>query len=272
MTRSAVQERNIRIFADTRKRSKSRYLQDTERMICDVKVYSEPADLRVPARDILPKVSFVSEGTVAAAFHSRESDYDTKKICMLNFADALTPGGLVEIGEVTQEECLCRCSNLYESLILSRCMSQYYKYNQDFGNHLYSDRLIYSPGVLFFKHDTTYSQMQHPFKADVITCPAPSTHCNIDILIYRIKGILRAAGANGVETIVLGAWGCGAFGQDASVVGKAFGIALQECNYFSEVIFAIIEVVKSTDAGNMELFIEGFSKVYKQDYTVRYQV
>ena len=40
------------------------------------------------------------------------------KTAALNFADAYTPGGLVLFGVKTQEEDLCRSSNLYESLTL----------------------------------------------------------------------------------------------------------------------------------------------------------
>lgn len=257
----SIYDRNIQVFADTRAQSHDKYAAETENMLCGVKVYTEPAELVVEPYYGLQEVMFENRSTIAAAVWLNSVIKERHKIGILNFADALVPGGLVETGEVTQEESICRCSNLYEGLILNRCMQQYYGYNRSTGNSVYSDRLIYSPNVLIFKHDSSHTAVKRPFYVDVITCPAPSCKCSEDILIHRIQGIINSAAANGVTDIVLGAWGCGAFGQDAKTIGRCFGTVLKDCNYFRNVCFAIISVVQATDAGNDYYFQEGFREV-----------
>lgn len=256
-----VYEENIRVFEHTRSMSQVKYSVETEAMQCGVKVYEDPYNLTVKPRKGKPSILFDKKSTIAAAVELSKAK-KVGKIGVLNFADALVPGGLVEVGEVTQEESLCRCSNLYEGLILRRCMENYYRYNQSLRSQIYSDRLIYSKDVLIFKHDSTHTPVDRPFYVDMITCPSPSCPCDNDILIHRIIGILRAAGHNGVTDIVLGAWGCGAFGQDAVTMGRNFGVALKECNYFKTVTFAIIVAIKATDSGNFYDFQDGFRDEY----------
>ena len=259
-----VFERNIQVFEDTRNRSQTEYASETLNMQSGVSVYTEPENLRVKSRRKAQYVEFDDRSTIAAAFRLSQFK-DVEKIGVLNFADALEPGGLVKRGELTQEESLCRCSNLYEGLILTRCIKEYYEYNQSLGHHIYSNRLIYSPNVLVFKHDSTHTLMYNPFFVDMITCPSPSVECDESILITRITGILKAAGANGVTNIVLGAWGCGAFGQDAEVMGKCFGIALKKCNYFKSVCFAIKPTSSTSgDFCNLYEFSRSFDRVYER--------
>ena len=132
-----------------------------------------------------------SEDTVKTIF---ETD---GKIAALNFADDKIPGGLVWQGAKTQEECLCRCSNLYLSLIGHK--GDYY---QDGG-------LIYSQDVVFFK-DSNY-RLCKPKKCDVITCAALG---NDELIKEKMKMILAVARENQVDNLILGKWGCGVFGRD----------------------------------------------------------
>jgi len=54
--------------------------------------------------------------------------------------------------------------------------------------------------------------------------------------------MLRAAAKNGCKELVLGAWGCGAFGNDPNVVAGHFRTALLDDELgrcFDKVVFAI---------------------------------
>ena len=56
----------------------------------------------------------------------------------------------------------------------------------------------------------------------------------------RARHILTVAASKGVDAIVLGAFGCGAFQNDPTVVAEAYKSVLQEFNgYFSLIEFAI---------------------------------
>lgn len=46
--------------------------------------------------------------------------------------------------------------------------------------------------------------------------------------IHRAKHILTIAVANGIDILVLGAFGCGAFRNDPWVVAQAYAASLQE--------------------------------------------
>lgn len=259
MNQMDIYTRNQQIFADTRRLSCTVYGDNTKVMQQGVQVYPDPLVLKATKKRNPPKIIFSRGGTLGSANKYR---VDGRRTAVLNFADALVPGGLVLQGEVTQEESICRCTNLYEGLILPTCISDYYNVNRALGTAVYSDRLIYSPDVLVFKHDSTYTNVKEPFYVDVITCPAPSCPVPQEVLYNRIRGILRVAGVYKVEQIVLGAWGCGAFGQDATIVGSCFAQALKVENYFKTVIFAILEVVPQTDHGNFHFFQMGFSQAH----------
>ena len=87
--------------------------------------------------------------------------------------------------------------------------------------------------------------------ADVITCAAPNKSAgkrkykvtdneNTKFLKHRIAFILNVAAAKNVDTLILGAYGCGVFGQDPYEVARIFRSYLTgEYKYFSKVIFAV---------------------------------
>ena len=148
-----------------------------------------------------------SEDTVTSILECSKSE---KKIAALNFADPFMPGGLVWQGAGTQEECLCRSSTLYRSLLPLN--QDFYTYNMM--KQSTTDRVIYSPDVLFFK-DKDLNKVE-PCYCDVITCAAPYKAEGFldDAIMRRMRGILLTAILNDVDTLILGRWGCGAFGND----------------------------------------------------------
>jgi uncharacterized protein (TIGR02452 family) len=250
-------ERNIAVFKENRKLAVSKFKNQTDSLLKNTKVYKLPLRCKVPRKKGRCKLEFNRNDTVSSIIYYTRIGYN---VCALNFADALTPGGLVEMGEVTQEEDICRCSNLYESLIKEECLNDYYLYNRKLLNNVYSDRLIYSNGVSIIRESLNYSLLNNPLTCNIVTCPAPvARSCDnyYEVVKNRIRGILSVSSSNRNNAIILGAWGCGAFGGDAEVMGRAFAEAIKDYTCFDLVVFSI----KSTHLdriNNYSLFQHGF--------------
>lgn len=174
-----------------------------------------------------------------------------KRIAVLNFASATNPGGGVRTGSSAQEESLCRCSTLYPTLDRRWLWDQYYTPNRASGDVRHTDDCIYSPGIVICKTDESFPQRVSEAEfvtIDVISCAAPNLRQKpgnwhnpesgaavkmsekelYDLHLKRAKHILHIAAANGVDMLVLGAFGCGAFSNDPNVVAKAYNDALPD--------------------------------------------
>lgn len=91
-------------------------------------------------------------------------------LVLLNFASARNVGGGFLTGARAQEEDLARSSGLYRCLETQR---EYYDVNRQTHSLLYTDHIIYSPGVPWFRAGTR-EFIPRPFCAAVITAPAPT--------------------------------------------------------------------------------------------------
>lgn len=177
------------------------------------------------------------------------------RMAVLNFASYRNPGGGFIGGSKAQEECLCHESFLYN--VLSQKKEFYDWNNQHKNRSLYRNRGMYTPDVIFVR-----GKKQVP--CDVITCAAPNFSAaykyqnvshkeNSEVLRDRIRFVLDIARENRVNTLILGAFGCGVFGQDAREVAGIFKEYLEtEYKCFEKVIFAI---PKGRD-GNCQAFAE----------------
>ena len=164
------------------------------------------------------------------------------KACVLDFASYRQPGGGYMNGGWAQEEALCAESNLLP--ILEGLRSVYYEPNKHtMRGGLYSDRALYLTDVMF----TTGGGMK---KRDVIVCAAVNRRlalqnhrsepeCDIDMM-HRVQTVMQIAAAHEVDTLVLGAFGCGIFGNDPVKVARMFDDWLQaHPGQFENVVFAI---------------------------------
>ena len=190
----------------------------------------------------VPYSQLLDMGTVDAIFHVREvlgEDNEKVKVAALNFASYRNPGGKFIDGSNAQEECLCHESNLYNIL---RNFTSYYKENNFKPNkNLYTDRALYSPDVIFNKGD-------YIVKADVITCASPNWTAarkwnvsqveNTLVLAQRIQFIKDIAELEAVDILILGAWGCGVFGQNPRTVARLFDFIFRESK-IKNIVYAV---------------------------------
>ncbi|MGI4874432.1 MAG: TIGR02452 family protein [Janthinobacterium lividum] len=174
------------------------------------------------------------------------------RVGCLNFASARNPGGGFLKGSQAQEESLARSSGLYPCLTQFREM---YAHNALPGSTgLYSDYLIYSPQVPVIRSDDG-DWLTEPFLLDILTAPAVNAGAlqrnNPDLLPQlvptmqqRIRLVLAVAARHGIDTLILGAWGCGVFANDPAQIAQLFAEALAEPNIrgrFRRIDFAIFD-------------------------------
>ena len=174
---------------------------------------------------------------------SAAAKYNKGKVAILNFASYKNPGGMFLNGSKAQEECLCHSSYLYN--VLSNFKDFYCWNNQNKNRALYLNRALYTPNIMFQSKDEEF------FYCDVITCAAPNKSAaqkyqhvtdeeNTEVLYSRIKFVLDIAKENGVDTLILGAYGCGVFGQDPKEVASIFKKYLTTTHQcFDTVVFGI---------------------------------
>ena len=108
-------EDNIRVFNSTERvcRLNSVILEGTKAAIAAQRFIAEQEELPKTDKkkyDTLANVVVSAKRTFEAAETYAKSG---KAVCVHNFASASNPGGGVESGSNAQEECLCRCSNLF---------------------------------------------------------------------------------------------------------------------------------------------------------------
>ena len=194
-----------------------------------------------------PAIEVTDELTGAAARRLVEVE-GLAGVAALNFANGTDAGGGFVLGARAQEEDLCRCSALYPCL---EACSDFYDANRQEDRALSSDAMIHSPGVPFFR-DEELCLLERPFALSVVTAAAPiaqyvwlrpgSRALLRETLHRRVGRILALCAARGHRVLVLGAWGCGAFGNDPEVVAEGFASSLAAprlSGAFDRVVFAV---------------------------------
>ncbi|MFJ4191392.1 TIGR02452 family protein [Kitasatospora sp. NPDC089509] len=188
-------------------------------------------------------VAVTAEGSVAAA--GRLVAAGAGPVGVLNFASARNPGGGYLRGARAQEEDLCRSALLYSCLVEA---PDYYEAHRASTDLRYSHRVIVSPDVPVIR-DGRGDLLARPYPVTFLTSPAPNAgqlerrSAGTDVrgvLAERALRVLAAAARHEVRALVLGAWGCGVFGNDPAQVAEAFEGALARYGgAFEQVVFAV---------------------------------
>jgi uncharacterized protein (TIGR02452 family) len=185
-------------------------------------------------------------------------------IAALNFASADSPGGGWLNRARAQEESIARSSGLYGCL----CDQPMYDYHRARLDAMYSDYVIYSPDVPVFRIDDG-ALLDEPWTLSIITSPAVHGHGVANYAPHRLPEVenvmrgrtakvLAVAAAHGHHRLILGAWGCGAFGLAPTMMAGVFRDALRGpfAGSFDEIVFAI------TDWSEEQRFIGPFQHAF----------
>jgi uncharacterized protein (TIGR02452 family) len=211
-----------------------------------------------------PRIRVVNATTLATA-RALQASRGPGRVALLNFASARNPGGGFRAGSQAQEESLARASGLYACL---ERMGEYYEANRNQRSCLYTDHMIYSPGVPVFRDDED-RLLDEPWPVAMITAPAPNAGAvraneprNAtqirEVLRRRIGYVLALAAYHSHDALVLGAWGCGVFANDPREVADLFAEPLhgagRYARAFAEVVFAVLDRGSETIRPFVELF------------------
>lgn len=202
----------------------------------------------------------------------------SQPVLVLNFANPVNPGGGVRNGAKAQEEDLCRKSSLLLSLESPEA-SPYYQYNKFLHTYMGSDAVMITPQVEIIK-DENGELLPESVVVAVMTCAAPMISKGMEgltdqqyreLFYNRIVRMLKVAAHEQYEILVLGAFGCGAFGNDAKQVSDLFYKALKEFDYhglkakdyFRRIDFAVLD--HSKDQYNFKEFSRNFANFYRDE-------
>jgi uncharacterized protein (TIGR02452 family) len=189
-----------------------------------------------------PALEVTGETTLAAAGRLGGD------VACLVFASARNPGGGFLNGAQAQEESLARASALHACQGVA---PQFYTFHRQKHDLRYSDRVIYSPSVPVFRDDDG-TLLPRPYLVSFLTAAAPnlaaitatqpeSAATVPAVLRTRAARVLQIAAVHRHRRLVLGAWGCGVFGNDPAVVATAFAQALDQARWFEHVVFAVYD-------------------------------
>jgi uncharacterized protein (TIGR02452 family) len=228
---------------------------------------SYPPEFSVPAvraGNASTHIAVVNESTLQAAYSLVLAGF---RPVALNFASARHPGGGFLSGARAQEESLARSSGLYACLK----DNPMYRLHEHARDPMYTDYMIYSPDVPVFRDDQGLL-LEQPFSCAFLTAPAVNAKVVLerassrktdirDTMSRRIHKVLAIAAAQSHDAVVLGAWGCGVFGNDPREIAHLFHGALAGpfLGLFSQVVFAIL------DWSSEKRFIGPFQQVFMGD-------
>lgn len=201
------------------------------------------------------------------------------KPAVLNMASFSMPSGGVINGSSAQEEEIFRRTNLFKSLY------QFHNIGEKFGVEQRKERYpldynyggIYTPSVTVFKggRDVNYPLLDKPFMIDVISVAAVKNplveHGKIvpfvkKTLINKVKHILNMALVNGNDSLVLSAFGCGAYKTPPTEMADIMFKVICSNDFkdaFKAIKIAIIEVPSTIKEhnpnGNFKPFYDTFN-------------
>lgn len=186
------------------------------------------------------EIQVANETTLQAGHRLLDGSH---KVLALNFANGISAGGGFLHGARAQEECLCRSSSLFLTLEHDPMYAAHAKRPTPDS----TEWSILSPEVPVFRLDDG-AILDEPYLLSFLTCAAPFAPTvgkakSAELMKLRIHRVLEIAHSYGYDSLVLGAWGCGAFDNDPVATAQHFKEALlgDYAGAFSTIVFAITD-------------------------------
>lgn len=215
-----------------------KYADEIHQSAVDSRVYGPERHLHILA-EVKPDIYISSVDSLTAA-----KAYGNGKTAILNFADYTRRGGLYLYGSHAQEESLCGDSDLWNVLNAPE-LDEYFAWNKANQNdYLYYDRAVYSPAIVFIGG----------VKFDVLSCAAPykaaagrykgvSAEEAKKAMTRRIMFVRNVLEQEHVDTAILGAFGCGVFGNSTKYVAECFERYFKDTS-IKHIVYAMPEAKK----------------------------
>lgn len=179
------------------------------------------------------------------------------RVAVLDFASDSNPCGGFLNGYSAQEESLAYASNLYPVLKQVK-YKRFYKLHRSLTEKINPNKIIILPDVVFFKNDQ-HEYLEKPITSNVIVAAAVNQnswrnkltslpyHIIYEQMKLKIESILAVAALTENDALVLGAFGCGEYGNDPSMIAEIMKNALNDFRWkyaFKEVWIAIPDTNK----------------------------
>lgn len=232
----------------------------------------------IPPNDLTTQIIVVKQDCLEAA---QERVAKGHKVVVVNFASHDNPGGNSDRGTNGQEEDLCYRSELagfmQDQIVgVTSDREQFYPLEE---HPQRKDHLIHTPDVQVFRASRahSYAILDHPFLVGIITSAAPVKPLlnGKEIVDYakeedrqRIRASmitqLYAAYNKGYDTVILGAFGCGAYQNPPQAVAKLYKEVIDSFfkKTFQHIVFAILDDPtaqgRHNPTGNFKPFEECF--------------
>jgi len=234
------------------------------------------------------KIAVVKQDCLEAA--RVELGQGAEKLALLVLASPIEAGGGMEDGIQGQEEEVCRRSNLFDFMWdQSHFLAKESFYNlvdlqradekdPDYGS-MHNNKMLHVPQVTVFRagKEQNYQMLEEPFEVGMLISSGlnrPRYHKVGETWAYirsqdseqlqkLITAQLKAAYDGGYDTVILGAFGCGAFENPPELVASVYKEIIDQFfpKAFKRIVFAILEGPRGAhnSEGNIKPFQDTFS-------------
>lgn len=250
-------------------------LPDNSTMLAGTKFYTQRIDATsVPCREFSTEIKVFNTDSIKCGRMLLDESLNP---VVLNLADRFVPGGAVLNGSRAQEESLFRSTNLflsmyrfkkeYAALCGLEAARQQYPMPRRFGGIYVPNATVFRDGV-----ENKFALLPHPYSLSFVSVAAISgprlteegllTEEDADLTKDKMRTILRIGLLNGHDSIVLGAFGCGAFHNPPRHITRLFHEVFEEKefkNKYRRIAFAILDDHNAPAGGNFAPFKEEFA-------------